>query len=506
MRALYQLSYSPTIDFGSLKKLDKNRKRRYRIPMKKYCEQLLPIISPVEKILQALIAAGATPYLVGGCVRDLVLNQPLKDLDIELHNVSLKRAEEVLGAFGHVMLVGKQFGVLRLAEFTADWSLPRRDSTGRKPEVAIVPDLGIMEACRRRDLTMNAMAIDLQHLLTTGTVNIIDHFGGLDDIALKQLRAVDGAFFVHDPLRFFRVMQFVSRFEMTPDPELDALCAHMALHDPVTGAPVALERIVEEIKKLFLHARYPSLGFRWLAKIGRIQALMPELAALIDTPQRADYHPEGNVFEHSMQAIDAAARFKEQGLVQNDAEALLIGLATLCHDLGKAVTTTPELRAHGHDEAGVPLAASLLKRITNDQSLIKAVQLLVRHHLAPFILVAEQSKPKAYKRLAARLGHAVSMRQLGLVALADRQGRNGAGHEPLSAYHDLYEQFLDQCEEATVTNQPEPPLLQGRDLLDEVGPGPALGQLLKKAYLLQIEEGITDPVELRKRILPKKYS
>jgi hypothetical protein len=182
-------------------------------------------------------------------------------------------------------------------------------------------------------------------------------------------------------------------------------------------------------------------------------------------------------------------------------------LASLCHDLGKATTTTADLKAHGHDEAGVPLAQALMQRLTNDQSLINAVKILVRHHLAPFSLLAQQSSLKAYKRLAAKLAPSVTMRQLGLVALADRQGRNGHGQTPLSSSClDLFNDFIAQCDKAAVTNKPEEAVLKGRDLLDAVPAGPKLGTLLQKAYDIQIDEGITDVATLRQRVLGKKKS
>jgi tRNA nucleotidyltransferase (CCA-adding enzyme) len=505
MRALYQLSYSPTLNLlHSVKKLEKNRKKSYRIFMK-YSQSLLSsIISPIKIILNALISEGCTPYLVGGCVRDLIMNQPLKDLDLELHDIPFEEAQAVLSRFGTVLLVGKAFGVMRIAGHDIDWSLPRRDSLGRKPEVALDPHLGIQAACRRRDITMNAMAINLKDFLATGAISIIDPYDGLKAIAAKKLCAVDVTLFVQDPLRFFRVMHFIGRFGMQPDEELNELCARMSLQDPITQQPLALERIADEIKKLFLRSSRPSLGFRWLAQIRRLDELFPELAALCSTPQRPDYHPEGTVFEHAMQSLDAAARFNQLNLTQNNQEHFLIMLAGLCHDLGKATTTTNDLKAHGHDVAGVPLAKNLLGRMTNDQKCIAAVELLVRHHLAPFTFLAGGALPKAYKRLAYKLSPLVTMRQLGLVALADRQGRNGHSPEPLTNHIDLLHAFLAECNKAAVANGPEIPVLQGRDLIDEIKEGPRLGQLLKEAYTIQIEEGITDSSTLRKRVLRQK--
>jgi tRNA nucleotidyltransferase (CCA-adding enzyme) len=278
----------------------------------------------------------------------------------------------------------------------------------------------------------------------------------------------------------------------------------MKLTDAISGAPLSLERITEEIKKLCLKSSRPSLGFRWLENINRLDELFPELGILCRTPQRPDYHPEGSVFEHTMQAMDAAAAFQHTGLITDDDERFLIILAAMCHDLGKATTTTHDLKAHGHDSAGVPISIALLKRITNDQTLIKTVGLLVQHHLAPFTFVDGEASIKAYKRLAAKLAPLASLRQLGLVALADRQGRNSASHEPLKNQHELFDAFMAQCEKAAVTNGPETPVLLGRDLLDTIPAGPQLGRLLKEAYTIQIEESIKDPIILRQRVLKQK--
>ncbi len=459
------------------------------------------ILAPIKKSLAALIDAGSTPYLVGGCVRDHLLKKPLKDLDIEIHGLDIATVEQVLKKHDTVMLVGKQFGVFKSANHPVDWSLPRRDSLGRKPEVAIDPHLGIAQACKRRDLTMNAMAIDLKQYLTTNTITIIDPYGGQDDIALNQLRAVNATLFLEDPLRFFRVMQFVGRFAMNPDPDLNRLCASMALRDPITQAPLAIERIAEEIKKLLLQSTRPSLGFRWLQQSNRLDELMPELHALINTPQRADYHPEGNVFEHTMQTIDAAARLRDTGHFSNTQEAYYLMLAALCHDLGKATTTDVNLHAHGHEQAGLPLTKTLLARISIDHGATATAGKLIRHHLAPFVLLAENSTDKAYKRLAAKLAPEATMRQLGLLSLADRQGRNGESHEPLNKFHDLFAAFIQRTEQTAVTNGPEAPVLLGRHLLDIVPAGPQLGKLLAKAYEIQLDTGIKDVATLRELLL-----
>lgn len=267
---------------------------------------------------------------------------------------------------------------------------------------------------------------------------------------------------------------------------------------------LARERIFEEIKKLLLKARRPSLGFRWLASLGRLEEFFPELYALIGVAQRPDFHPEGDVFEHTMQALDAAAVLHDYQATENmsvEDEKLMIMLAALCHDLGKATTTDENLSCHGHDDAGEPLAYELLKRLTDNVFLLKAVCKLVRNHMRPFTLARDKSSPRAYKRLALALAPEVSMRQSALLALADTRGRNGAWHEPLTEFIQEYDDFLAASARARVTHAPEKPVLLGRHLLGLVPPGPEMGALLDAAYQIQIDEGITDVEELKRLVL-----
>ena len=457
-------------------------------------------LKKVKPILDEIIQIGGIPYLVGGSVRDLVLGRQIKDVDIEVHKLTIDELQNCLKKFGPVRLVGKKFGVLRIDGFDIDWSLPRSDSKGRKPETVIDPDMTIQDALKRRDLTMNAMAIDLRELIKQ--VKIIDPYGGLQDIKNKILRAVDIKLFLDDPLRFFRVMQFIGRFEMEPDKELNDLCKKMDLKDAITGSPVSKERIFEEIKKLLLKSKKPSLGFRWLQKTKRLKEIFPELYDLIGVQQRKDYHPEGDVFEHTMQSIDAAAVFDEY---ENKNEKFLITIAALVHDLGKVVATDKDLSCYGHEKAGVPIAKKLLKRITNNQDLIQAVCKLVRYHVRPAELLKQKSGIKAYKRLALKLAPYTNLRQLAILNLVDLQGRNPKGSEPLvGEYKDRLNEFLKKMREVKIEKKPEEAVLQGRDLLDIIPPGPKLGLLVKKAYKIQIDEGVKDKEELKKRILKEK--
>lgn len=442
----------------------------------------------VADIIRKITDNKGRAFLVGGAVRDLLLGLPTKDLDIEVHGLSIDQLQSILSSFGQVSLVGKSFGVLRLHGLDIDWSLPRADSSGRHPEVRIDPYMSFENAFKRRDLTINAMGIDLN------TFELIDPWSGCQDLNKGILRAPDAQLFKEDPLRLFRVMQFIGRFGFSPDKELNELCRHMDL----TG--ISVERIEAEFDKLLLKSAQPSLGLRWLKEIDRLKEIFPELADTIGIKQEPEWHPEGDVFEHSMQALDAGAQLE----YKNSEQTLMALYGIICHDLGKVTTTKVidgRIRSLGHEEAGVPLAKSLLKRITRRVDLIHAVEKLVRHHMAPGTFAKMGAKLPAYKRLALKLAPEVNIELLAKVSLADKRGRNPASHEPLTISVPEIEQFLENARNAHVEYKPEEPLLLGRDLADKIEPGPQMGQLLKKAYEIQIDEGIRDKAELLKRIL-----
>ncbi|HEX2978153.1 MAG TPA: HD domain-containing protein [Candidatus Babeliales bacterium] len=442
----------------------------------------------VQSIAQKLAERGCQALLVGGAVRDLFLGLPLKDLDIEVYNCSLQQLEAVLGEFGQVSLVGKAFGVLRAHGLEADWSVPRSDAFGRKPEVVLDPNLSYEKAFARRDLTINAMGINLI------TFELIDPFDGFTDLKKKILRAPDPVFFIEDPLRFYRVMQFVGRFEMKPDAILNKLCSEMDLKS------VSRERIEAEFAKLLLKSKQPSLGISWLDEIGRLKDILPEIAATKGVPQEPDWHPEGDVYEHTKQALDAAAALE----YASQEEKLKIVYAALCHDLGKLSTTQifdGKIISYGHEKKSETLAKRMLKRIMRNKDLISCISKLARYHMQPGQLVKNNAKFPAYKRLARKLAPEISMQMLGKLMLADRQGRNPKKGAPLTEQFSDVASFLEKAKEAFVLHEPEKPILQGRDLLDVIKPGPELGKLIKRAYKIQIDDGIRDKEELKKRVL-----
>ena len=320
---------------------------------------------------------------------------------------------------------------------------------------------------------------------------------GKKDIQDKILRAPDERFFIEDPLRFYRVMQFIGRFEMMPDKKLNDLCSSMNIEG------VSVERIEGEFEKLLLRSKNPSLGIRWLRSINRLHEVLPEVADTIGIVQDLRWHPEGDVYEHSLQTLDAAARFQED----DQFKKLMLLYAGLCHDLGKVSTTEilpDKIISYGHAQAGAKLAKKMLQRFTRNHDLIEGVTKLVDCHMQPIQMVVSDSRPGAYKRLAKRLAPETTIAMLAKLVLFDQQGRNPQGHEPLAIAYPEVERFLEIVKKANVLDHVEEPVLQGRDLLDCVKPGPKLGKLLKEAYAIQIDEGVIDKEELKRRVLGKK--
>lgn len=453
--------------------------------------------------INALSKAGAKLYLVGGIVRDIclqVIKQDLnldltkeQDVDIEVHKLDIEHVKIILSEFGYVKLVGKQFGVLKLEHLDIDWSLPRTDSIGRKPVVNIDPNLNIVSALKRRDLTINAMAYDII------SEEFIDPFGGIKDIKENILRTPDAEFFIQDPLRFFRVMQFIGRFKFYPDNKLNDICKTMVIKD------LSKERIEHEFEKLLLLSSRPSLGIRWLNDISRLKEILPELANTIGVPQDPIWHPEGDVFEHSMQTLDAAARY----ILHNIDRRLELLFASLCHDLGKYSTTEffkGHWHSYNHAQAGAPLAASMLSRISTKKQMIKNICLLIKHHMDPFLFVENKAKAPAYKKLAIKLYPEENIKRLSLLAQSDRLGRNGKSHKPLKPPVKVVENFVSKAKEFGILEGPIKPLLMGKDLieLNLFHPGQELGKVLKKAYEIQIKDNINDKEKLIKKIVKGK--
>jgi tRNA nucleotidyltransferase (CCA-adding enzyme) len=348
--------------------------------------------------------------------------------------------------------------------------------------------MGIEAAARRRDLTINSMAID------PFTHELLDPFDGLKDLEGKILRATDPDLFVEDPLRFFRVMAFTGRLGMRVDPALSKICEEMDFN----GA--AKERIEEEFTKLFLKGSHPSLGLRWLQSIGRLFEILPGLEDIVGLEQDPIWHPEGDVWEHTLQVVDAAAFLR---IGDRDQDLMLLW-AALGHDLGKVETTQViegRIKSPAHAERSGARTARLMKPYVGQAQVIAGAAKLAMHHLKPHDFYVNKASPRAFKRLAVALAPETNLARLADLALADHRGRNPHSDVPLKVASEKCVWFLKQAEELKVEHEPEQPVLMGRHLLDLVEPGRGMGELLRRAYEIQLNEGIKDVAALKARVL-----
>ncbi len=441
-------------------------------------------------IADAVRAASGRALVVGGFVRDRLLGLDAKDLDIEVFGIPADRLPELIARFGRVQAVGQSFPVFKVA--TIDVSLPRRESkTGRGHKGFTVhgdPMMSFEDAARRRDFTINSMGWDPL------TDEYLDPFSGRRDLDSRRLRVVDARTFGDDSLRVLRAVQLAARFSLNVDTETRAILRAIPLDD-LPG-----ERIWGEIEKLLLQASRPSVGLALALDIGVVDALLPELRPLVGCLQEPEWHPEGDVWVHTLLVIDEA-RAGIDDLTRAEQVAIMLGAA--CHDLGKPPTTAVidgRIRSLGHEEAGVPVATALLDRLNvhaiDGVDVRREILGIVAHHLKPGAwFKAGDVGDGAFRRLAQK----VNLELLARVARADCMGRGG-GFD-CSAM----EWFRDRARTLGVEHQPPAPIVLGRHLIElGVQPGPDMGQLLKQIYERQLDGAVTsidDGIALAKELL-----
>ena len=442
----------------------------------------MDIPKKILELSQAVHDQGGRALLVGGCVRDALMGKEPKDWDLEIYGIEPPRLRELLDRFGSVNVAGEAFTVYKLGA-DLDISLPRRErKTGRGHRAFFVegdPAMTIEEGARRRDFTINAI---LQDPLTG---EIIDPFHGRDDLKSGLLRAVSPETFAEDSLRVLRAAQFAARFEFEIETGTVELCRLIDLSD------LPAERIWGEMEKLLLRAQRPSIGLEWLRKLSVIDQLFPEIKALIDVRQDPEWHPEGDVFVHTLLTVDQARELIDD---LSYPKQVTVMLAALTHDVGKPATTAfvdGRLRSREHEEAGVAPTIGFLDRLnihTLEGYDVRAqVVALVRDHLKPgeFYKKREEVGDGAFRRLARKC----ELDLLYRVAKADSLGRN-AEWVPRENWYDAEAQdwFIARARELEVESKAPAPILLGRHLL-EMGlePGPRIGEITRAVYEMQLD-------------------
>lgn len=380
----------------------------------------------LNKIFDRLNKYNAKAVLVGGYVRDHLINIESKDIDIEVYNISsFEKLEEILREFGDVNSVGKSFGVckLQLKNLKIDFSLPRIDSkTGsghRGFEVAVNPDLNFKTAASRRDFTINAIGYDVKHK------KILDPFNGIKDLKNKILRAIDKDKFIDDPLRVLRAAQFCARFELKIDKELLTLCKNMVSNNLLDELPK--ERIIEEIKKLLLKSKKPSIGFELLKEFGT------------------------NFYTKNIYVADEISK----QLTSNTNTNIILMLAALCYDYTPENTTL------------------FIQNLTNEKELLSRVLPLIKNHDK---IEVHLNNYKLYK-----LATEVKIEELLILSRAIYVYKNS------SEIYEAGDKIYKKAKELNILKEKLAPLLRGENILSYgIKPSPKFSEILNLAYEAQM--------------------
>lgn len=431
----------------------------------------------VRDIARAVAESGGRALIVGGWVRDTLRGHASKDIDIEVFGIDAPLLRTLLESLGRVETVGESFQVYKCGDI--DVSIPRRESKAGRGHRGFViagdPHMSVADAARRRDFTINAISFDPL------TGEYIDPFDGRSDLDARLLRVVDPVTFADDSLRALRAVQFAARFDLTLTPDTHALCRRMPLDD------LPAERIWGEFEKL-LGAPKPSIGLALALDLGIVERLFPELHALVGCVQEPEWHPEGDVWVHTLQVVDQA-RTRIDDLPRPQRLAIMLG--AVCHDFGKPATTAfidGRIRSIDHEEQGVAPASRFLDRLniySFDGYDVRAQVLgMTAQHLKPgmWFKTKDVVGDGAFRRLAQK----VDLELLARLAKSDCLGR-----EPGQFNCQAMDWFLERALALGVEHQAPAPILLGRHLIElGVRPGPKMGEILKAVFELQLDGAV----------------
>lgn len=413
-------------------------------------------------IVRRLRAAGHQAVLAGGCVRDMLLGREPADYDI----ATSARPEQVRNIFPATVPVGAQFGVIlvRLDGVSFEVASFRHDGAyldGRHPSAVRYGSLE--EDIERRDFTINGMVYDPL------ADRVIDLVGGEADLRRGLVRAIGDprARFTEDRLRMIRAIRFAARLNFTIDPPTLAAVRELA----PSIAAISWERIGDEVTRILTEGG-ARRGFQLLDDSGLLAVIVPEIAAMKGVVQSPDYHPEGDVFVHTLLLLSH--------LPAGAGETLAYGC--LLHDIAKPVCARQDgarITFYGHTDQGAAMAEEILKRLKRGRAAWERVAYLVRGHLRP--VQAPQMRLSTLKRF---------LREEGIEELLEL-----ARIDALSSNGDLsYYRFCQERREALPEEQIRPaPLVRGGDLIAlGLVPGPRFKELLRQVEDAQLGGELSD--------------
>jgi poly(A) polymerase len=416
-----------------------------------------PAAEFAREILARLHAQNHSAYWVGGCVRDLLMGRPVKDYDV----ATSAHPDEILRLFPGAEFIGAAFGVVlvkhdRIAVEVATYRSERQYRDGRRPEEVRYETDPRLDASRR-DFTVNAL---FHNPFTNET---LDFFGGQADLAAKLIRAVGDPHerFAEDHLRLLRAIRFAARFGFTMESATwRAIQAHAE-----SIARISAERIREELNRILTEGG-ASRGLRLLDEAGLLAVLLPEVKKLQGVEQPPEFHPEGDVWTHTLLMLD---------LLHPPLEPVL-AWGVLLHDIGKPVTQTrtDRIRFHGHVEAGLRIAQPMLSRLKFSLDDAGQILALIEHHMR--FRELPRMRPSTVKRFL-RLPRFDQHLELHRVDCLSSHGGL-----------DNYDFAQDRLLEFSAEEISPPPLVRGGDVMAlGVAPGPRIRQLLHAVEEAQLD-------------------
>lgn len=409
-----------------------------------------------HQTIARLRSAGHQAYLVGGCVRDLVMGVKPKDYDIATD----ARPDRIMDLFPNSGRVGAHFGVVLVRDIFAQVEVAtfRSDQEyedGRRPS-AVHFESDARQDVLRRDFTINGLLMD------AGTGEVFDYVGGRADLAARVIRAIGDpdSRFQEDHLRLLRAVRFAARLGFAIDPcTFAAIERHHALVHRVSA-----ERVRDELARILTEggARY---GFELLDASGLLAEILPEVAAMKGVAQPPEYHPEGDVWTHTLLLLE-----------QLDHPTLTLALGALLHDVGKPPTfrVADRIRFDGHVEAGVEIASVILNRLRFSRDVAMQVEALVANHMKfKDVPKMKESTLKRFLRMPDFAEH-LALHRLDVMASNRR----------LESY-DLVKQKLAEFPDEHLK---PPRLLTGADLMAAgYTPGPRFSRILMAVEDAQLE-------------------
>ncbi len=432
------------------------------------CHRVFAVPGGLKSIINTLRGAGHQAYLVGGAVRDLLLGRKPKDWDVTTD----AEPERIQTLFEHTVPLGAAFGIItvimddgayEVATFREEREYAYAD--GRHPDevrYATEPGLDVI----RRDFTVNALLYDPVASL------VIDYTGGMDDMHRGILRAIGDPErrFAEDHLRMLRAVRFAARLGY----RMDSATFNAIRQHACDVAKVSMERIRDELEKMLLHSsrRY---AFELLAETGLLAVVMPEIDALRGCEQPPVFHPEGDVFQHTMLMLEHIAWPSPP-----------LAWSVLLHDVGKppARTVKDDGVAHfyGHEAIGADMAGDILRKLRLPNAVIESVVPAVRNHMK--FAHVDKMKPATWRRMIADKNFPVEL-ELHRIDCISCHGLMGN-----------YYLMLDRLRLLELEGQAAalpPPLLTGKDMIAlGMKPGVKMGVMLREIADLQLNGVLKD--------------